>query len=64
MLKFLFVCLVFPILLFSQTKNFTGVVSDTLKIPLESANITAKPLQEQAQLKFAIADNKAQPQQN
>lgn len=36
----------------------TGVVSDTLDIPLESANVIAKPLQEKASLKFAIADNK------
>ena len=43
---------------FSQTKNFTGVVSDTLNIPLESANVIARPLQDNAQLKFAIADNK------
>ena len=64
MLKVFIPFFLLPLFLFSQTKNFTGVVSDTLKIPLESANITAKPLQEQAQLKFAIADNKAQPQQN
>jgi hypothetical protein len=34
------------------------VVSDTLNIPLESANVIAKPLQNNAQLKFAVADNK------
>ena len=43
---------------FSQTRTITGVVSDSINIPLESANIIAKPLMENAQLKFAIADNK------
>lgn len=43
---------------FSQTHTITGVVSDSINNPLESANIIAKPLQEIAQLKFAIADNK------
>ncbi|WP_310556088.1 TonB-dependent receptor [Flavobacterium sp.] len=42
----------------SQTKTITGVVSDTLNIPLESANVIAKPLQPNFSLKFAIADNK------
>jgi hypothetical protein len=36
----------------------TGIVSDTLNNPLESANVIAKPLQENASIKFAIADNK------
>ncbi len=43
---------------FSQTHTITGVVSDSINVPLESANIIAKPLMENAQLKFAIADNK------
>ena len=55
MFKPLLLFLLLPLFLFSQTKNFTGVVSDTLNIPLESANIIAKPLQDNAQLKFAIA---------
>ena len=42
---------------FSQ-KTITGVVSDTLNQPLESANLIAKPLQETAGIKFAMADNK------
>lgn len=42
----------------AQTKNLTGVVSDTLNIPLENANVIAKPFGANAQLKFAIADNK------
>ena len=42
---------------FSQ-KTITGVVSDTLNQPLESANLIAKPLQEKAGIKFAMADNK------
>lgn len=56
--KLLHFILIFSLNSFSQTKNFSVVVSDTLNIPLESANIIAKPLQENAQLKFAIADNK------
>ncbi|MBW1654474.1 TonB-dependent receptor [Flavobacterium quisquiliarum] len=43
---------------FSQTKTLIGVVSDETSKPLESANVIAKPLQEKASLKFAIADNK------
>ena len=42
---------------FSQ-KTITGVVSDSLNQPLESANLIAKPLQEKAEIKFAMADNK------
>lgn len=43
---------------FSQTHTITGVIFDEKETPLESANIIAKPLQEKASLKFAIADNK------
>ncbi|MDN3674885.1 TonB-dependent receptor [Flavobacterium branchiarum] len=43
---------------FSQTKTFEGIVSDETNKPLESSNVIAKPLQEKASLKFAIADNK------
>ncbi len=39
-------------------KTITGVVSDSLNTPLESANIIAKPLQEKAGIRFAMADNK------
>ncbi|MCW4469265.1 carboxypeptidase-like regulatory domain-containing protein [Flavobacterium sp. MFBS3-15] len=42
----------------AQTLSFTGVVSDTLEMPLENANVIAKPLKEGLQLKFAIADHK------
>lgn len=42
----------------SQTRTVTGVVFDENEKPLESANIIAKPLQEKASIKFAIADNK------
>ncbi len=48
--------LLFSTLSFSQT--LTGVVSDDTNNALESANVIAKPLQDKAQLKFAIADNK------
>ena len=44
--------------LFSQSKYITGIASDENSKPLESANIIAKPIQEKASLKFAIADNK------
>ena len=54
--------IVFFIFLFtffsSQAQTLTGVISDDSTKPLESANIIAKPLQEKATLKFAIADNK------
>lgn len=43
---------------YAQTKNFIGIVSDEVSKPLESANVIAKPLQEKATLKFAVADNK------
>ncbi len=43
---------------FSQNHTITGVVFDENEKPLESANIIAKPLQDKATLKFAIADNK------
>ena len=57
MLKIL-VLLLFSIFSFSQTHTITGVVSDSINNPLESANIIALPKSENAQLKFAIADNK------
>ncbi|MCZ8329821.1 MAG: hypothetical protein O9282_00765 [Flavobacterium sp.] len=53
-----FLFIFFSSLSFSQTHTITGVVSDTLNNPLESANIIALPKSENAQLKFAIADNK------
>jgi len=56
-MKFLSVFLLFSISAFSQ-RTITGTILDTLKSPLESANILAKPLQTNASLKFAIADNK------
>ena len=52
------VLLFFSTLCFSQTRTITGLVSDDINKPLESANVIAKPLQEKASLKFAIADNK------
>ena len=50
--------LLFTTLSFAQTKTITGVVSDTINNPLESANIIALPKSEKGNLKFAIADNK------
>ena len=55
MLRILFFLL---FLITSQAQTLTGVISDDFSKPLESANIIAKPLQEKASLKFAIADNK------
>jgi hypothetical protein len=52
------ILLLFSSISFSQTISITGVVSDVQNKPLESANVIAKPLQEGALLKFAIADNK------
>ena len=43
---------------YSQSKIITGIISDDSNNPLENANVIAKPLQENASLKFAIADNK------
>lgn len=56
--KILFYFLFFTTLSFSQSRTITGVVADDSNKPLESANVIAKPLQEKASLKFAIADNK------
>jgi hypothetical protein len=42
---------------FSQ-KTITGIVSDSLNEPLESANLIAKPLQEKAEIKFVMAYEK------
>ena len=55
--KYLLLFLLFSLSAFSQ-KTITGVVSDNLNQPLESANLIAKPLQEKAGIKFAMADNK------
>lgn len=55
--KFHLLFLLISLSAFSQ-KTITGVVSDSLNQPLESANLIAKPLQEKAGIKFAMADNK------
>ncbi len=52
------IILLFTTFSYSQSRTFTGVVSDDSNMPLESSNVIAKPLQENASLKFAIADNK------
>lgn len=57
MLK-IYILFLFTTISFSQTKTFVGIVSDDANKPLESSNVIAKPLQEKASLKFAIADNK------
>jgi hypothetical protein len=49
----------FSIISVAQTQRVvTGVVSSNLNVNLESANLIAKPLQEKANIKFAITDNK------
>lgn len=53
--KFYFLLLFLPILSFSQT--LTGVVQDSIGNPLQNANVIAKPLVENAGLKFSIADH-------
>ncbi len=55
--KFILLFLLISLSTFSQ-KTITGVVSDSINQPLESANLIAKPLQEKAGIKFAMADNK------
>jgi hypothetical protein len=52
--KSLLIFLFISLSVFSQ-KTITGVVSDSLNQPLESANLIAKPLQEKAGIKFAKA---------
>jgi hypothetical protein len=42
---------------FSQERKKIGIVSDSLNKPIERANVIAKPLQDNAGLKFAIADH-------
>src|SRR5690606_11740479 len=48
----------FSVTAFSQTKIFTGVVTDSLNVPLESANVLARPVDNGGTFKFAIADNR------
>ena len=52
------ILLFFAGLFFSYSQTITGIVTDINAVPLENANVIAKPLQENANLKFAIADNK------
>lgn len=56
---FLFSLFLFTSLIYSQTNFRTGTILDSGNKPLESANIIAKPLQENASLKFAISGNKS-----
>lgn len=55
---FIFFLFFFSTTIFCQIHKITGLISNENNIPLESANIIAKPLTEKATLKFAIADNK------
>jgi hypothetical protein len=58
MIKYYIFLFLTSLVSFSQTVTISGVISDEINSPLESANIIANPLQEKAGLKFAIADNK------
>lgn len=49
--------LLFSLTTFSQTKVFTGTVMDSLNVPLESANVLARSVDNSGSFKFAIADN-------
>ena len=57
MQKSFFLFFFFSLFSFSQERTITGIVSDSLNKPLERANVIAKPLQDNAGLKFAIADH-------
>ena len=46
--------LFFSILSFSQTHTITGVVSDDINKPLESANVIAKPLRKKRVLNLPL----------
>ena len=57
--RIIFLFLFFTLLSFSQSKTITGIVSDSLNAPLESANLIALPKNNPtAQLKFCITDKK------
>ena len=58
--RFSYISILFLFLVNNQinAQTITGTVSETLKKPLESANVIALPTDKNAQLKFAIADNK------
>ena len=56
--KFLLLFLLISLSAFSQ-KTITGVVSDTLNQPLESANLIAKPLQEKAGIMMRMREIEA-----
>jgi hypothetical protein len=58
MYRFVILFLFFSNIFSAQNNFITGVVSDSLNQLLESANLIAKPLQEKAGIKFAMADNK------
>lgn len=58
MIRLIIVFIFFTSFSFSQTKTFSGIVSDDTNKPLESANVIAVPFEKNASLKFSIADNK------
>jgi len=51
-----FIFIFFSISLFSQNNTISGVITDTLYKPLPYANIFAKPLFQEIDMAFAIAD--------
>jgi hypothetical protein len=56
-IKPIFLFLFFTLYSFSQERKTIGIVSDSLNKPIERAIVIAKPLQDNAGLKFAIADH-------
>ncbi len=60
MSRIFFLFLLFSQLSHSQSTTLEGTVSDTLNTPLEFANVLAKPLQENATIKFATANANGQ----
>ena len=55
---FLIYCSLFSLYSFSQTHLLTGVVTDSLKVPLPYANVLAKPDSTNINMAFAITDEK------
>jgi hypothetical protein len=53
---FFLLALVLPQIFIAQNKMITGVIKDSLGVPLPSANIMASPTQKERALKFSIAD--------
>jgi hypothetical protein len=53
---FFLLIILLPQIFIAQNKSITGVIKDSLGVPLPSANIMASPTQKERALKFSIAD--------